>query len=82
MSSWIKCPCGSPIHTNLFAGTDVYQLIKDADYDAIEDPVDRGKLEKLFFDSGIPAYHCKNCGRLAVQWTPQGEPVFYVPEAH
>jgi len=80
MGSWITCPCGASIHTNLFAGTTVYRLISDSDYDALEGPVDRGKLEALFFDHGIPAYRCKSCGRLAVQWDKEQAPVFYAPE--
>jgi membrane protein DedA with SNARE-associated domain len=49
MGSWLECLCGRRIHTNFFTGTNIYKLIKDADYDALEDPVDRHKLSGLFF---------------------------------
>jgi hypothetical protein len=80
MTSWLECLCGRPIHTNLFAGTSIYKLLKDADYDAIVDPVDRGKLSDLFFVKGITVYRCEACGRLAVEWNDDGEPTFYLPE--
>ncbi len=79
MGSWLECLCGSLIHTNLFTGTNIYQLIKDADYDALEDPVDRDKLSDLFFRRGITVYHCQKCGRLIVEWE-DGDPTFYLPE--
>jgi hypothetical protein len=79
MGSWITCPCGAHIHTNLFAGTGVSRLIKDSDYDAIDDPVDRAKLEDLFFRSGIPVYRCGKCGRLAVEWDQASGVAFYSP---
>jgi hypothetical protein len=53
MGSWLECLGGGRIHTNLFTGTNIYKLIKDADYDAIKDPVDRDKLSDLFFRRGI-----------------------------
>lgn len=80
MGSWLHCLCGAKIHTNLFAGTGVYRLLKDADYDSVVDPVDRDKLETLFFVQGIPVYHCKACGRLVVEWDKESGPLFYVPE--
>ncbi len=80
MGSWLECLCGGVIHTNFFTGTDIYKLIKDADYDAIEDPVDRGKLSDLFFGKGVTVYHCKRCGRLIVEWE-DGGPTFYLPES-
>jgi hypothetical protein len=80
MGSWIRCKCGYLIHTNLFAGEDVFQLIRDSDYDSVEDPVDREKLSDLFFRKGIPVYLCKGCGRLLVEWDGQGVPGFYLPE--
>lgn len=39
----------------MFTGTKIYQLIEDADYDAVEDPVDRDKLDDLFFKKGLPS---------------------------
>jgi hypothetical protein len=80
MGSWITCLCGALIHTNLFAGTTVYRLISDADYDALDDPIDRDKLEALFFEKGIPLYRCQACNRLVVRWDKQGKHLFYVPE--
>ena len=80
MGSWITCRCGASIHTNLFAGTAVYRLVSDSDYDSLEEPVDRGQVEDLFFNRGIPAYRCKRCGRLAVQWDRERAPEFYAPE--
>lgn len=80
MGSWITCLCGGLIHTNLFAGTTVYRLISDADYDALGDPIDRDKLESLFFEKGIAVYRCQACGRLVVQWDKQGKHLFYAPE--
>lgn len=80
MGSWIKCLCGGLIHTNLFTGTSVYRLIKDSDYDSLEEPIDVGKLSHLFFSLGIPVFRCHKCGRLAVEWDPANDPVFYLPE--
>jgi hypothetical protein len=80
MGSWLRCICGGVIHTNLFAGENICRLIKDSDYDAIEDPVDREKLSDLFFNKGIPVYHCSRCGRLLVEWDEEGGPTFYLPE--
>lgn len=79
MGSWFDCPCGGRIHTNLFAGTNIYKLIKDADFDAVQDPVDRGKLSTLFFTNGVTAYRCKQCGRLIVEWE-EGDLTFYRPD--
>lgn len=80
MSSWLECLCGERIHTNMFAGASVFRLIKDDDYDALDDPVDRDKLENLFFSLGIPVYLCRSCGRLAVEWDQESGPWFYAPE--
>jgi hypothetical protein len=80
MGSWIRCLCGSLIHINMFTGTNIYQLIKDSDYDAVDDPVDRDKLSDLFFKKGVPVYQCSTCGRLLVEWDPEGGPTFYLPE--
>jgi hypothetical protein len=56
-------------------------LIDDADYDAVEDPVDRDKLSDLFFKKGVTVYRCLSCGRLLVEWgDDKGGPVFYLPE--
>lgn len=79
MGSWLNCPCGGRIHTNAFAGAGVCRLIRDSDYDAVEDPVDREKLEDLFFHAGVPVYRCGKCGRLAVEWSAESPPVFYTP---
>jgi hypothetical protein len=80
MTSWLECLCGNLIHTNLFTGTRIYKLLQDADYDAIEDPVDREKLSDLFLEKGITVYRCQQCGRLAVEWNKEGDPTFYLPE--
>ncbi len=80
MGSWIECLCGCRVHTNLFAGENVWMIIKDLDYDAIEDPVDRDKLHDLFFKKGIPVYLCSGCGRLLVDWDEEGGVTFYLPE--
>ena len=80
MGSWIKCLCGYLIHTNLFAGENVFMLIKDSDYDSVEDPVDRDKLSDLFFRKGIPVYICSRCGRLLVDLGEERGPTFYQPE--
>ncbi len=80
MGSWIECICGSLIHTNMFTGTKIYQLIEDTDYDAIDDPVDRDKLDDLFFKKGVTVYHCHSCGRLLVEWDDKGVPTFYLSE--
>ncbi len=79
MGSWFECLCGARIHKNLFTGTNICKLVKDSDYDAIEDPVDRDKLADLFFHKGITVYRCSRCGRLAVEWEDSG-PTFYSPE--
>jgi hypothetical protein len=80
MGLWITCLCGALIHTNLFAGAPVYQLISDVDYDVLDDPIDRDKLEALFFKRGIPVYRCKACNRLVVQWDKESDYQFYAPE--
>jgi hypothetical protein len=80
MGSWITCVCGALIHTNLFAGATAYRLISDADYDALDDPIDRDTVEALFFEKGIPVYRCRTCNRLVVRWDKQGKHLFYVPE--
>ena len=79
MGSWITCTCGGLIHTNIFSGTGIFQLIRDSDYDAIEDPVDRDKLSDLFFKKGTTVYRCHSCGRLLIEWD-EGAPTFYLPE--
>lgn len=81
MGSWIRCLCGGLIHTNMFTGTHICQLIEDSDYDAIEDPVDQDKLSDLFFKKGVTVYRCLSCGRLLVEWgDAKGGPMFYLPE--
>ncbi len=89
MGSWIKCLCGMLIHTNMFCGTPVYMLVKDSDYDALdnnEEPeawnkaIDRSKVEDLFLHKGTPVYQCTHCGRLVVEWKQELGPMFYLPE--
>ena len=79
MGSWLICKCGKRIHKNLFTGTDIYKVINDADYDKLEDPVDRNKVEKLFFE-GVTLYRCKSCKRIAIEWEGWESPIFYIPE--
>jgi hypothetical protein len=64
----------------MFGGTHIYRLIEDTDYDAVEDPVDRGKLEGLYFKKGKTAYRCHTCGRLVIDWADDGNVTFYLPE--
>jgi hypothetical protein len=64
----------------MFSGTHIYQLIEDSDYDAVEDPVDRDKLEGLFFKNGVTVYRCLNCGRLLVEWDEKSGLTVYLPE--
>lgn len=80
MGSWMKCKCGALIHLNMFSGTHIYQLIEDSDYDAVEDPVSRDKLEDLFLKKGITVYPCLSCGRLLVEWSRKGSLTVYLPE--
>lgn len=91
MGSWITCLCGMLINTNMFsAGTTAYMLVKDSDYDALDDdcdgpehlnnPVDRKKVEDLFLRKGTPVYRCSHCGRLVVDWDQESGPMFYRPE--
>jgi hypothetical protein len=80
MGSWIQCPCGQSLHTNPFAGAEVYRLIKDSEYDAVADPVGRDQLEALFMEAGRSVYRCSQCGRLAVEWDPS-RVTFYTPSA-
>ena len=46
----------------------IYRLIEDSDCDAVEDPVDRDKLEDLFFKKGFAVHRCLSCGRLLIEW--------------
>ncbi len=81
MGSWIGCVCGGLVHTNMFTGTHIYQLIEDADYVAVEDTVDLDNLSDLFFKKGVTVYRCSSCGRLLVEWDDdKGGPTFYLPE--
>jgi hypothetical protein len=80
MGSWMTCKCGARIHLNMFSGTHIYQLIEDSDYDAVEDPIDRNKLEDLFLKKGITVYPCLSCGRLFVEWNRKGGLTVYLPE--
>lgn len=77
MGSWLNCICGARIHTNFFTGTDIYKLIKDADYDAVGEPLTWQKLQDLFFQKGVTVYHCRSCGRLAIEWGDDGGVTFY-----
>lgn len=81
MSSWLKCPCGHSIHTNPFAGTSVYRLILDADYDSATQQPSLETLESLFFEKGVPVYRCSHCGRIAIDWGRNADCAFYRPEA-
>lgn len=80
MGSWLKCLCGARIHTNFFTGSDIYKLIKDADYDALQEPLTWQTLQDLFYQKGITVHQCKSCGRLAVEWDGGGGITFYKPE--
>ena len=80
MGSWMTCICGGLIHLNMFSGTHIYQLIEDADYDAVDDPVDRDKLAELYFKKGTTVYRCLTCGRLVADWAGDGNVTFYLPE--
>jgi hypothetical protein len=64
----------------MFSGTHIYQLIEDSDYDAVEDPVDRDKLEDLFFRKGLTVYCCPSCGRLLIGWDEKSGLTVYLPE--
>jgi len=76
MGSRMECLCGNLVYTNHF-----YRLIKDTDYDALEEPLDYEKLSDLFWHKGVTAYRCVSCGRLIVEWEDEEGPTFYLPEA-
>jgi len=80
MGSWMTCKCGGLVHLNMFSGTHIYQLVEDSDYDAVEDPIDRDKLEGLFFRKGVTVYRCHSCGRLLIEWDDKDGLSVYLPE--
>ena len=81
MASWIRCRCGELVYTNLFSGADVYSLILDSDYDAVQRPADDDAFSRLFL-SGREVFRCKVCRRLIVYWDKgeQGAATFYSEE--
>lgn len=80
MASWVQCACGNRIHTNLFAGAQVYRLIKDEEYDRLESPGESDAASRLFL-SGREVFRCAACSRLIVFWERSGEPRYYVEES-
>jgi hypothetical protein len=79
MGSWLKCDCGHLIHTNMFCGANVYRLIRDDEFDELAENAPPEEFRNLFF-SGREVFHCKNCGRLIVQWEKGGKLSVYVEE--
>ena len=79
MASWIQCACGNRIHTNLFAGAQVYRLIQDKEYEQLERPNESGAAGRLFL-SGHEVFRCAACSRLIVFWERSGEPRYYLEE--
>ena len=67
MSNWVDCPCGHAIGLGAFPNHDVFRLISEEQYEAVEDPVDRPKLARLFL-SGQVLVRCPDCRRVLVKW--------------
>jgi hypothetical protein len=66
MSSWLVCPCGTRIATGSFPNPGVGRVISEASYDAVEDPVDRKGIARLFLGGDLLA-RCPSCSRLLLQ---------------
>lgn len=79
MASWIRCACGNQIHTNLFAGAQVYRLIQDEEYDRLESSDGPDAASRLFL-AGREVFRCAACSRLIVFWERSGEPMYYLEE--
>jgi hypothetical protein len=81
----VSVPGALPVRSRSWArvavATNPTDFPADSDYDAVEDPVDRKKLEALFFDKGRAVYRCGQCGRLMVEWDRTAAVTFYEPVA-
>ena len=76
MASWIKCDCGNLIHTNLFAGANVFRLIRDDEWDALGESPHWRDVSVLFVLSR-EVFRCTKCARLIVFWERDGTPTIY-----
>jgi hypothetical protein len=72
MSSWVQCPCGIAIGNGAFPNSNVHRVISEEQYDRVEDPVDRRKLEMLFL-AGHTLVRCTTCQRVLIQWAGESE---------
>lgn len=77
MATWILCPCGNEISTGSYPNPGVSTVVSEHSYDAVLDPVDRDKLEALFF-KGRELVECPKCGRIRI--SAPGASRWYAPE--
>jgi hypothetical protein len=80
MASTILCACGNRIGTNLFAGSKVFRLIRDDEWDALGDSPSWRDTSVLFMHSR-EVFRCSKCARLIVFWERDGEPTYYTQES-
>ena len=73
---WIKCVCGNQIHTNLFAGANVFRLNRDDEWDALGESPDWRDVSAAFVRSR-EVFCCAKCSRLIVFWERDGSPKYY-----
>lgn len=67
MASWIRCPCGGLIHTNLCCGANVRLVISDTELDDMPEQADeRGVAWQVMSRSGR-LYTCRHCRRIAIE---------------
>jgi hypothetical protein len=66
MGSWIKCCCGSLLHTNLFAGSGVAFVIPEQLMDTEFSSVDELK-DAIILRESRKLLACKNCGRILIE---------------
>lgn len=80
MASTILCTCGNRIGTNLFAGSKVFRLILDDEWDDLGNSPTQDDFSNLFVHSR-EVFHCEKCSRLIVFWKHDGDPTYYTQES-
>ncbi len=80
MSSWITCPCGNPLHRNLFAGAGVCVVVEDAVLDRVDEQLPASDAVDRILRSSDILLRCPKCGRIVIEEKKSGAISVYARE--
>ena len=67
MSSWVYCPCGKHLHTNLGAGAKVSLVVLDEVFDRLEEPSSTADWYSQILRASDTLVRCPVCGRIGIK---------------